>query len=241
MATLENTYFAELSIPGAGASGIQYFALSNPTQPVGSVFAIKSVTIQSDVGIGGGGSGFNYILYTSDNNAGLNARPIACDVNSAIPAIDVIDVFQGSSIYLTKPYMGINIDMPGAGTVRIVIVYALVPSADILSGTFRNVGAGPSTGSSIPISSDTVNTLLLTSSVIMNSVGDATYTVRFFYRPNAQADFPISDQVTLAPYEQFIFNSPLYFQPTVAANSLVITSTGVGAGLTRFTSYISYT
>jgi len=241
MATLENTYFTELSLPGAGASGIQYFALSNPVQPIGSVFAIKSMTIQSDVGIGGGGSGFNYILYTSDDAAGLNQHPISCNANSVVPAIDVIDVFEGSSLYLTKPYMGINIDMPGAGTVRIVVVYALVPSTNTLSGTFKNLPAGPSTGTSIPISSDAVNTLLLTSSIVTNSVGDATYTVRFFYRPNLEADFPISDTVTLAPYEQFIFVGPLYFQPVAAANSLVITSTGVGAGLTRFTSYISYT
>lgn len=241
MATLENTYFTELSLPGAGASGIQYFALSNPVQPVGSVFAVKSMTIQSDVGIGGGGSGFNYILYTSDDNAGLNQHPISCNANSAVPSTDVIDVFEGSSVYLTKPYMGINIDMPGAGTVRIVIVYALVPSSNVLFSTFRNVAAGPSTGTSTPISSDPVNTLLFTSSTITNSAGDATYTVRFLYRPNLEADFPISDTVSLAPYEQFIFTNPLYFQPTASANSLVITSTGTGAGLTRFTSYISYT
>ena len=239
MSTLENTYFAELIIPAPGASGILYFALSNPVEAVGSVFSIKSMTIQSDVGIGGGGSGFNYILYTSDDNAGLNQRTIACAANSAVPTSDVIDVYEGAVVYLKKPYMGINIDLPLAGTVRIVIVYSLVTPAD-LEQTFVNFAAGPSTGASTPISSDTIETRLLTSSVIMNSVGDATYTVRLYYRPNGEADFPISDTITLLPYEQFVYNNPLYFQPTNAPNQLVITSAGAGVGLTRFTSYISY-
>jgi len=240
MATLENTYFAELTIPGSGASGIQYFALSNPVQAVGTIFSIKSLIIQSDVGIGGGGSGFNYILYTSDNNAGLNAHPIACGENNPVAATDVINVYDGAVVYLSKPYMGINIDLPGAGTVRIVIVYSLIDETTVLSGTFENLAAGPSTGSSTPISSDTVTTRLLTSTVIMNSIGDATYTVRLYYRPNGEADFPISDTITLTPYQKAIYNEPLYFQPTSSPNQMVITSTGVGAGLTRFTSYINY-
>lgn len=242
MATLENTYYAEIPVSTTGASGIQYFPLSNPVQPVGSVFVIKSIFIQSDVGIGEGSVGFNYILYTSDDDIGTNESPICCDPYIDVPSTETLDILQGHEIIVNKPYMGLNISTPSPGTIRLTVCYSLIPSSNALYNTFINNSAGPTTGSSsFPMSSDPVYTNILKSIVVMNSVGDATYEFRLFYRPNGGSDYPISSLIELAPYESAFYSSNFFMQPSSTTNSIVNVITGAGTGLTRHNSYISYT
>lgn len=246
MSTLENTYSTTITIATSGSTGLQYFPLSNPVQASGAAFVIKNMIISSDVQIGGtGGVNTQYAVFASTDAIGTQKYILKCVPNSVVPPTQVINVFgDGTNIAVRTSYLALNMDLFTPGTIKVVIVYSMIPASNVLSNTIGYLEQNtPAINYFNCMQSSLTNTRVLQTSNVTNLYGDDTYTIQYFYRFNGGVlDCPITNQITLLPYETYTFQQPAYLQPSSNVNTFAvrITPQAAGLGVLNYCSFVDY-
>src|SRR5580692_11685901 len=160
-----------------GSTGYQYFQLGNTLQTAGSVFVVKYVSVSSTSGIANTSPAYALQVVSATSNVGAGSINVltnnnAVAINTPIVILDNLSLVPvkndpANQIILNQNYIGINVNMVGAGTFTATISYSLIPVANALSGNF-GILTYTASGTNLQILDSGTSTRILKSAIVSN-------------------------------------------------------------------------
>jgi len=245
---IEVTKYFTQAIGTSGLSAIQYFQLGDVAPPTGYTFIVKYLSVSSTTGIASGAPSINvFSSATNVSPAGtivMNDALVTATANQPIVLInEALSLNNQTTPYaqfiMENPYLGIQVNLPSAGTITVTVSFLVIPDTNLLSANFMSSSGGPFVAGNNIIMPSGSSTQILKSIIAINVDSSNTYSVTPSLLVSGSPVAYLSRAVSLAPLETTSWVIPYYQVPSSGILLGLSISGGSGTGVSFYTSYTS--